>query len=173
MKRTALWTLLGLALALPCSGCEITTHALITLNAFDASVLNPSGPKTIATALGFDRLGQDYPFSLTGDPSGSDYRDEAVRANPADAVPVYTDNYLRRVQDQQRIVLQTLVSHDYLPGTSGAAVEQSVRSWLLRGAIRGDDNDGYALGNGVRTTSATTTRSGPLLARRSIFCDPL
>ena len=38
-------------------------------------------------------------------------------------------------------MLDQLIGRGLLPGASGQAVEQRVRSWLLRGAVREDDND--------------------------------
>ncbi len=39
-----------------------------------------------------------------------------------------------------------MVRHGYVPGASGAAIEQQVRAWLMRGAVREDDNDYQILG---------------------------
>lgn len=128
----------------PAGAYEITTHALITSKAFDASVLNPSDPKTIVPALGFDRLDMDYPFSYLGTSSSTPYRDEVAAANPADHVPVYGADYDRSIQEQERKVFNTLTNRGYLSTSEGG--ENRVRAWLMRGAIREDDNDGRFLG---------------------------
>jgi hypothetical protein len=142
MKKAIFWTAAGvMALSTMASGYEITTHALIADYAYRISVLNPATPNSIAVTLGFDRLDADYPFSFNGGPENTPYRDEAPLANPASTLPLITAVYTRFPQPQEGEVLDALVSRGFLPGTSGQAVEQRVRSWLLRGAVREDDND--------------------------------
>lgn len=135
--------LVTFALCGSASGYEIETHAIITSKAYDASVLNPADPKSIVSTLGFDRLNQDYPFAYAGGTTGTSYRDEAAVANPADFSPVYGANYDRLPQIQERNVLGDLVDRGFIAGPSVAAAEQRVRSWLIRGAVREDDNDGF------------------------------
>ncbi|MDL1869517.1 hypothetical protein FBQ98_08835 [Gammaproteobacteria bacterium PRO6] len=130
-----------MALTTPCWAYEISTHALITDHAYRDSVLNPSNPDSIAPILGFDRLDVDYPFSFTGDAENTPYHDEYAAINPATTLPAAGANYARVPQQQERKVLDDLVEKSAIPGASGEAVEQRIRSWLLRGAVREDDND--------------------------------
>lgn len=124
------------------TGYEIITHGLITDHAYRISVLNSTSPNSIVPILGFDRLDADYPFSFNGGPETTPYRDEAALANPSSSLPPVGTNYVRFPQPQEGNVLEKLVSRGFLPGMSGLAVEQRIRSWLLRGAVREDDNDG-------------------------------
>lgn len=172
MKRIVV-SILSLAIAPVTSAYEITTHALITSKSYDASVLNPSYPMTIVQILGLDRLDQDYPFWFLGGAAAVDYRDEAARTNPTDTTPAFGDNYTRAVQQQERDVLQTLVSRGYLAGGSGANVEQQIRSWLLRGAIREDDNDGFKFGIWFTGDKRDDDPFGHLLRAGGHFYDPV
>jgi len=58
--------LLAITLLLGLSGTplayEIGTHALVTQTAVSRSVLSPTQPKSIVSALGFERLDVDKPF---------------------------------------------------------------------------------------------------------------
>lgn len=119
---------------------EIATHALIADHAYRNSVLNPSKANSIVPALGFDRLDTDYPFALSSPTGGVAYRDEVAVSNPASTLPPIGVHF-RTPQRQERDVLEALTSRGLVPGTSGQAVEQRVRSWLVRGAVREDDND--------------------------------
>lgn len=142
LRKPGIWTFLAvLIFAAPTvNAYEITTHALIADHAYRNSVLNPSKANSIAPALGFDRLDADYPFSLTTPTSGVAYRDEVAVSNPASTLPPIAP-YFRTPQQQERVVLEALTSRQLVPGASGQAVEQRIRSWLVRGAVREDDND--------------------------------
>lgn len=143
MDRVLCWSAVTFVLTQVCSvhAYEITTHALIADHAYRVSVLNPSSVNSIAPALGFDRLDLDYPFAFNGGAETTQYRDEAAQANPAGTLPPIGTNYLRLRQQQEGDVLDALVSRGFVPGASGEAAGQRVRSWLLRGAVREDDND--------------------------------
>lgn len=127
----------------------------------------------MVTALGFDRLSSDYPFWFLNGSASVGYRDEAARANPADSLPAHTDNYARHVQVQERNVLQTLASRGYLTGESGEAIEQQMKSWLLRGAIREDDNDFRVLGIWSTNDKRDADPFGQLLRAGGHFYDPI
>lgn len=133
----------GLSVVSVCMGYEITTHALITDHAYRASRLNPQAANSIIPVLGLDRLANDQPFAFQGEPNSTPYYDDAAVANPSDNLPPVSSSLSvpRDPQGQERTVLDTLVSRNYVPGTNGAAIEQQVRAWLMRGAIREDDND--------------------------------
>lgn len=123
------------------AGYEITTHALITEHAYRVSVLNPENPNSIIPSLNFERLDAYYPFSFDGGAASIPYRDEVAQANPSGTLPALNTPYPRAPQLREREVLEVLVSKGYLPGESGEAIEQRVQAWLIRGAIREDDND--------------------------------
>jgi len=158
----------------PALAYEISTHAAITSKAYDASVLNPSHPNSIVPTLGFDRLNQDYPFAYTAGSNDTYYRDEVAAVNPVTFVPVYGSDYDRRVQAQERSVLSDLVVRGYLSGAGGGVVEQRVRSWLLRGAVREDDNDLLFPGVGwVTGDERDLDPFGRLLRAAGHFYDPI
>jgi hypothetical protein len=119
---------------------EITTHALITDRAYQVSTLNPEAVDSIVPALGFDRLAIDQPFAFRGEVNTTSYFDEVAVANPSDNLPPPASTS-RYPQDQERNILNNLIARDLVPGTSGAAIEQKIDSWLMRGAVREDDND--------------------------------
>jgi len=153
---------------------EITTHGLITDHAYRISVLNSENANSIAPVLGFDRLDVDYPFSFYGGEESTPYRDEAALANPASTLPLVGTIYVRFPQPQERGVLDALVSRGLLSGASGQAVEQRVRSWLLRGAVREDDNDGIVPLLGWQTgDDRDADPFGPALRVTRHFYDPI
>lgn len=128
-------------LAIPVAGAyEITTHALITDFAFRSSDLNAQASNSIVPVLGFDRLDEDYPFSFYSSPRSSSYYDDAPLADPATAIPPLS-TFARTPQGDERGVIDALINGGYVPGASGAATDQKLRSWLMRGAVREDDND--------------------------------
>ena len=123
------------------SAYEITTHALITDHAYRASVLNKNDPKSIVSILGFDRLPPDNPFAQEGVTKPVRFHDEAAAPDAANYEPTYDGNYWREQQAAERITFDSLIAGGYIPGPSGNSSAQRVRSWLMRGAIREDDND--------------------------------
>lgn len=123
---------------------EITTHALITDFAYRNSDLNVQAPNSIVPILGFDRLDGDHPFSFYSSPQASSYYDDVPISDPATAIPPL-NAFARSPQGDERGVIDTLISGGYVPGTSGAATDQRLRSWLMRGAVREDDNDARIL----------------------------
>lgn len=157
------------------AGYEITTHALIAEHAYRISVLNPANPNSIVPALGFDRLDVDYPFSFNGGQENTPYRDEAARPDPAGTLPPVGTNYVRFPQERERGVLEALITRGFLPGASAQAVEQRVRSWLLRGAVREDDNDIIlpVVGVWYNPDSRDDDPFGHLLRATKHFYDPL
>src|SRR5882724_4624562 len=119
---------------------DYDTHALITDHAYRDSVLNPQDPNTIVPAIGFDRLDKDYPFDFAGGQSAVPYFDEAAVSNPATTLPPIS-TYQRQPENQERKTLNRLVGGGYVPDSSGTAIEEQVRAWLMRGTVREDDND--------------------------------
>lgn len=165
----------GLTITSVSMGYEITTHALITEHAFRASTLNPQATESIIPALGFDRLAEDQPFAFRGEPNSTPYYDDAAVANPIDNLPpVFSPLSVPRTpQNQERAVLNVLVRHGYVPGTSGVAVEQQIRAWLMRGAVREDDNDYEILGVWTDGDDRDQDPYGRLFRAFRHFYDPL
>ena len=145
MEALTMKRILGYALLLAHTGIALAydydTHALVTDHAYRDSVLNPQDANTIAPIIGFDRLDKDYPFDFAGAQGPVSYFDEAAVTNPATTLPT-TSTYLRAPQQHERNTFIRLVSGGYVPGSSGDAIEEQVRAWLMRGTIREDDNDG-------------------------------
>lgn len=175
MKRQVLCAAIATATSCSCAiAYELTTHALMTDHAYRISVLNPTNAYSIAPILGFDRLDAAYPFSFQGGEESTPYRDEAALANPASTLPPIGTNYERYPQPQEREVLDQLIGRGFLPGASGQAVEQRVRSWLLRGAVREDDNDAILPVIGWYSGDHRDPDPfGPILRATRHFYDPL
>jgi len=115
---------------------------LVADHAYRDSTLNPQTANSVAPIIGFDRLDKDYPFAFKGTVLDVQYFDEQPVTNPATSLP--SDSpfaYQRAAQEEEREFLNFLVAGSYVPGTSGAAIEQQVRAWLMRGDAREDDND--------------------------------
>lgn len=156
-----------------CFAYEIETHGLITDHAFRISSLNPQSANSVVPLLGFDRLPDDTPFDLQGGESAL-YYDERAVIGPAQNIPIIPGQlYRRNVQNQERRVFDALVSRGYVPGQSGESIEQRVRAWLMRGAIREDDNDykvaGYYTNGDQRDDDPYT----PLFRAFRHFYDPV
>lgn len=154
---------------------EITTHALITEHAYRVSILNPQAPESIIPIIGFDRLADDQPFAFLGQPNSTPYYDDVAVANPSDSLPPVSSSLSvpRDPQNQERAVLDTLVSRAYVPGASGAAIEQQVRAWLIRGVVREDDNDYKFLGYWMTRDKRDLDPYGRLFRAFRHFYDPL
>lgn len=153
---------------------EISTHALITEHAYRASVLNPSHPNSILPAIGFDRLSPDDPLELEDVTVPVEIRDEIAAVNPAAFVPPYARTFRREQQPHEQAIFDSLIAGGYVPGPSGPTSAQRVRSWLMRGTIREDDNDTPWPGGGWSTDS-TRDRDpyGPAVRATKHFYDPV
>ncbi len=169
MNRSVYLTLLA---TLPCtvaSGYEIGTHALITKNGYDRSVLSPTNPKSIISTLGFDRLDVTFPFS--GPFQGQyldDYLDNATPIDPLN--PNHASlTYARTPQQLERGIIEGLRNRGFVTGTSVASVELTALGWLMRGAVREDDNDVFGLGGLTRDEDPW----GNYLRATAHFYDPI
>jgi len=151
LQRALLFALLSLPMAL--SAYEVGTHAYVTKAAVDASVLSPTHPRSIVPVLGFERLDNVKPFEIVRpafDVIRASYYDNSPRA----IIPISSDEafdaYLRDLQNEEGNIFERLRAGGYLPGvTSRAEFEPRIEAWVMRGAIREDDNDvgPYSLGD--------------------------
>jgi hypothetical protein len=132
---------------------EIGTHAVITSRAIARSVLNPSDSKSIIPVLGFERLDQTHPFEDLA-PFGigvttSAYYDNSATQNPT-TDPNAAEFFPRLRQNLELGIIQRLADRGYLNSNAGG-IDDTINSWLIRGAIREDDNDipylGYSFGD--------------------------
>ncbi len=163
MKRRSL-AMIGMAMMTPAAGgYELGTHAFVSKVAFDASVLSPSNAKTVVPILGFDRLSETMPFSgfdLTATPLNR-YWDDA----PTGQVELETviGSILRAPQNEEGKIFERLIASTYLPSTSRADFELRADAWVMRGAVREDDNDIgtlYSIGDRDADPRHTVFRAG-------------
>jgi len=168
------------------SAYDYDTHSLVTDHAYRDSVLNPQTANSIVPVLGFDRLDKDYPFSFTATggavaPDGVAYFDEAAVQNPAVNLPPSPGSgttlaYRRYPQQQERNSFDDLVGGNYIEGPTGESAEERVRSWLVRGTVREDDNDGrILLSHGFWITSDERDKDpfGYIFRAAKHFYDPI
>ncbi len=132
---------------------EIGTHAFVTKAAVDASVLSPTHPKSIVTVLSFNRLDPDKPFEAifgeTGLPEPSYFDNQPLPAISLGSAAA-SELKARDPQNLEGEIFSALIGKGLLPGASSrAAFEQRIDAWVMRGAIREDDNDfgAYSLGD--------------------------
>lgn len=147
---------------------EIGTHALITRASYDRSVLAPSHSNSIAPVLGFDRLDTVYPFSgLFQGQYLDDYLDNATPVDPLNPQQASL-TYSRRPQALERQIFEGLGNRGFVPGNI-ADFELTVSGWLMRGAIREDDNDVYLISDSQRDEDPW----GNYLRATAHFYDPI
>jgi hypothetical protein len=156
---------------------DYATHALVTDHAYRDSVLNPTNANTIVPVIGLDRLDLNYPFGFQGSQGQVSYFDEAAVTNPAVTLPPVTPfEYARPPEPQERAIYDILVNGGYVPGTTGVGIEEQVRSWLMRGTIREDDNDGRLLldhGDWITADVRDQDPYGPIARAPKHFYDPI
>jgi len=123
---------------------ELGTHAYVTKVAVDGSVLSPLSPRSIVPVLGFERLDATTPFKMQ---VGNDipligYFDNTPLANISTASIDASEFFFRRPQNQEGVIFQRLHDAGLLPTDANRAeFEQTIAAWVMRGAIREDDND--------------------------------
>jgi len=149
-KRLMLLAVLGIPTA--AFGYEIGIHAYVTQAAVDASVLSPTHPKSIVTMLGFSRLDSNKPFELRseGDTPIGYYFDDSPHATIPIASEDAFNQFLRKLQNIEGNIFERLRGGGYLAGApSRQDFEQRIDAWVMRGAIREDDNDvgAYSIGD--------------------------
>ena len=123
----------------------LEAHALITLEAAERSSALNADSGMISQELGLDRLDMVQPFSdsypaLNFTPLAASYFDEEPVAYPM--VPDIETDFIRGVQQQERGPMQVLIERGYLPSILEVGeFEFRTKGWLVRGAVREDDND--------------------------------
>lgn len=159
----------------PASAYEISTHALISERACQVSVLGQTGEYSISSILGFDRLDTNQPFAFQGVPHTTDYYDDYPISNWNSDLPGTSDipSFLRTPQNQERNVFNDLapILSGHPADTGGTAIEQQLCSWLMRGAIREDDNDAKLL-FWFKTGDRDDDPYGRMLRAAKHFYDP-
>jgi len=143
MNRWRLTLLVMLGTSGNINAYEIGTHALITREAVTASVLSPNHPKSIVPALGFNRLDDLTPVAeiLPVGTVVNAYFDNSplpqinLSSNAASGV------FERSTHNFEGWIFERLLARGYLGAGSRSTFENRVEAWVMRGAIREDDND--------------------------------
>lgn len=156
-------------------GYELATHALVTYEAYKNSTLNPETDGSIVPIIGIERLSIDQPFAFLGQPNSTPYYDDVAVDAPTENIPPLSFSFSvpRSVQGQERTVLDDLTKRNYLFGEMGAEIEQRLASWLMRGAIREDDNDYKIFGHWTTGDDRDPDPYGPIFRAFRHFYDPL
>jgi len=158
---------------------ELTTHGWITLKAYERSVLSPSNPRSIQPALGFDRLLVDRPFvaPFANELEASRYYDNMPTAAPGPPLSGSEASltHTRKIQLHERIVLQNLVDGGFLQGVTRIDdADRRIDAWMIRGAIREDDNGVQVSGLNLNVSQARDSDPyGEYLRAFGHFYDPL
>ncbi|NJR44087.1 hypothetical protein HC761_01115 [bacterium] len=125
---------------------EVDTHAWMSREAFERSVLNPNTPEgaNFAKRLGFDRLDPQAVFlspglAATGTGASSKYFDlegdwDQNASNPA--VPPVA---IRFPNDWEHSRFPGNYRLNTNPGSLGPTPQLRLESWLMRGVVREDD----------------------------------
>ena len=153
---------------------EITTHALITQVAQQRSVLNSANANAITPIVGFDRLAIDAPFRADGLPSTSikdAYYDDEGTSQPN--LPPLLAAHTRFLQQQERSTFASLIRREYIPGDPLVSeFETRLVGWLMRGAVREDDNDVQPFGIWTDGDDRDLDPYGRILRAAKHFYDP-
>lgn len=148
---------------------EIGTHALIAKTAHDRSTLSPTHATSIVPVLGFDRLNDTFPFSGFFQGVYSDeYLDNITPTDPLNPQQALL-THQRRPQSLDRDIFNGLLNRGFLVADSVANYENTVQGWLMRGAVREDDNDFGPLGSASRDLDPW----GNLFRATGHFYDPI
>jgi hypothetical protein len=125
-KACLLAGLVNLSVSAVALAYDQPTHALITYQAYQKSVLNPSDPHSVVHTLMFDRADRVVPFLF-------DYADnQATNDDP--------DLYTREGQEEERSMLRQLIDAGRIPdATSVSVLEYRADGWLLRKLPRSAD----------------------------------
>ncbi|MGD9582354.1 MAG: hypothetical protein AB7V26_01600 [Lysobacterales bacterium] len=149
-KMLAITLLLGLWSA--ASAYEIGTHALVTQAAVGRSVLSSTHAKSIVPVLGFERLDANRPFEAaigSGALEASYFDNQPLPA--VSLASIDASAFQRRVpQPLERTIFTGMVRRGLVPGNPLTTdFEQRIQAWVMRGAVREDDNDvgTYSIGD--------------------------
>jgi len=155
MIKKLLFLSISLAISVNADAYEIGTHAYVTKLAVDASVLSPAHPKSIVPVTGFDRLDAITPLAALRPDTGTEHRyyDNAP-LSMIDLGSAAASNFTERSpQELEGKIFEALRVAGRLTGIAARAdFEFRVEAWVMRGAIREDDNDAglYAVGGSER-----------------------
>jgi hypothetical protein len=136
--------LIALPLALhACIGAayEINTHAFMSQKGYERSVLSPAHPNSILPAIALDRWPRTGTFDIyPGLPvlgGARRYFDDIDLNEP------YLSAITRPAAAQEQTSIGLLYARGFVSGFSTLdEAQSSIPGWLMRGAIREDDNDG-------------------------------
>jgi hypothetical protein len=180
MKRSVFGFVFGLYSATSIA-YEFTTHALMTHRAYLPSTLNPATPNSIIPTLGFDRLDLEATFRLSPGFFTQDYRTANFSYfDDANRIGGFPRNVWRTLEYQEQNAIDNLFKRGYLPQFSSLSSSSlSLDGWLMRGAVREDDNDGLfdplGIGLGIWVTGDDRDLDpyGRILRAVKHFYDPI
>lgn len=120
------------------------THALIASLAFHGSVLNSTGPNSVVTLLGLDRLDVHDPFAPYWPPyaiAGSAYYDNLPQAVPEVPPPTTA---VRIPNPYEACLIANIIPSGFIPLDDTmivphGAVNNTIENWIIRGDVREDD----------------------------------
>ncbi len=123
---------------------EIGTHAYVSKRAVDGSVLSSTNSKSIVPVLGFERLDALKPFE-TVLPNGDQVQGYFDNSPPL-AISIISEDasnfVVRRIQKQEGNIFKRLAEVGLVPGKDDPSqFDQRLVAWVMRGAVREDDND--------------------------------
>jgi len=137
---------LALLLLLPVgsNAYEIGTHAYVSKLAVDGSVLSPTHAKSIVPVLSFERLDAIKPFEIALVPSGT-LRQRYFDNLPLPAIILTSENApnltVREIQNEERNIFERLANVGLVPGKDAPTqFDGRLVAWVMRGAVREDDN---------------------------------
>lgn len=132
---------------------EIGTHAYVSKLGVDGSVLSPTNAKSIVPVLGFERLDAIKPFEIALVPSGF-LRQRYFDNLPLPAISILSEDApaltVREIEKEERKIFERLANVGLVPGKDDLSLfEQRIVAWVMRGAVREDDNDigPYSIGD--------------------------
>ncbi len=187
----------------PCVAFETETHALITNQVYQNSVLSASGNESVVNILGLDRLDASLPFGVYWKAGGGNayYTDGgavnpsafstelqlgivAGGINPQEFERCQMQEFLKiDKSDSDRTPYRTLFEATTSNNSSTASAASDsllpIRNWLVRGAIREDDlgtlglNDAWKSNCGFWWTETTPSQPGQLVRSLRHFYNPI
>ncbi len=144
MTMRALMLLSILLCSAPTLAYEIGTHAYVSKRAVDGSVLSPTHAKSIVPVMGFERLDAIKPFEARVPPLPNPVRgyfDNAPRPAISIASEDASNIFVRRIQAEEGNIFERLANVGLVPGKDDPTqFDQRLVAWVMRGAVREDDN---------------------------------
>lgn len=158
---------------------EINTHAFLSQKAYERSVLSPTHPNSILPTIGLDRWPKTGTFDIQ---PGLPVLGGARRYfDDIDVDEPYLRAITRPASAQEETSIGLLYARSFIPGFSSLdEAQSSIPGWLMRGAIREDDNDGalFLVGTNIPLFWATGDDRdddpyGPIVRAVKHFYDPI